>query len=106
MTEATQPIGAEAKGGLKRITFSDLAVATEAPEVDLLALEEAMTALGRIDERFTRVVGAILRGVQPGGDRGAHRAIPRYGEARLGVRARLAVRAHDRLTRPSGRGVA
>lgn len=56
MAEATRRSAQKREGALKRVTFSDLNVATDAPEVDLLALEEAMTALGRIDERFTRVI--------------------------------------------------
>jgi RNA polymerase sigma factor (TIGR02999 family) len=56
IAEATRRSAQKREGGLTRVTFRDLNVATEAPEVDLLALEEAMTALGRIDERLTKVI--------------------------------------------------
>jgi len=56
IAEATRRSAQKRAGGATRVTFRDLDVATEAPEVDLLALEEAMTALARVDERFTRVV--------------------------------------------------
>ncbi len=39
-----------------RVTFQDLDVQAPEPEVDLLALDEAMTALAKVDERFTRVM--------------------------------------------------
>ena len=82
IAEAERRSAQKREGGLKRVTFSDLNVATEAPEIDLLALEEAMTALGRVDERFTRVIELrYFAGMQPGGDRGAHRTLARHGEA-------------------------
>jgi RNA polymerase sigma factor (TIGR02999 family) len=43
-------------GGARRVTFNDLAIAAVEPEIDLLELEDAITALSRVDERFTRVV--------------------------------------------------
>jgi RNA polymerase sigma factor (TIGR02999 family) len=39
-----------------RVTFSDLAVQAPEPELDLLALDEALDALGRVDQRFVRVL--------------------------------------------------
>jgi RNA polymerase sigma factor (TIGR02999 family) len=39
-----------------RVTFADLAVQAPEPRVDLLALDEAMTSLARVDVRFTRVM--------------------------------------------------
>jgi RNA polymerase sigma factor (TIGR02999 family) len=43
-------------GELVRVTFDDLAVAAPEPQVDLLALDGALTALERVDPRFTRVM--------------------------------------------------
>jgi RNA polymerase sigma-70 factor, ECF subfamily len=43
-------------GDAKRVTFSEVQVRTDEPQVDLLAIEEAMTALARVDERFARVM--------------------------------------------------
>jgi RNA polymerase sigma factor (TIGR02999 family) len=43
-------------GGLVRVTFHDLAVEAPEPQVDLLALDEALAALERVDPRFTRVM--------------------------------------------------
>jgi len=56
IAEAERRSAQKREGGLTRVTFHDLNVAIEAPDIDLLALEEAMTALGQVDERFTRVV--------------------------------------------------
>jgi RNA polymerase sigma factor (TIGR02999 family) len=39
-----------------RVTFEDLQVASPEPSVDLLALDEALDALARVDLRFVRVV--------------------------------------------------
>jgi RNA polymerase sigma factor (TIGR02999 family) len=43
-------------GGLKRITFQDLDVRAEDLQFDLIALNEALTALGEVDQRLVRVV--------------------------------------------------
>jgi RNA polymerase sigma factor (TIGR02999 family) len=43
-------------GGALRVTFDDLEVCSPEPRSDLFALDEALTALGRVDERFTRVM--------------------------------------------------
>jgi RNA polymerase sigma factor (TIGR02999 family) len=43
-------------GQALRVTFNDLDVQCADPQLDLLALDEALTALGRVDERFTRVM--------------------------------------------------
>ncbi|MGH9360671.1 MAG: ECF-type sigma factor, partial [Thermoanaerobaculia bacterium] len=40
----------------RRVTLEALDVATPAPEVDLLALEEALTRLAGLDERQAQVV--------------------------------------------------
>lgn len=48
---------AEKRGGrVVRVTFHDLNVQTPEPDVDLLALDEALTALGREDPRFAQVM--------------------------------------------------
>jgi len=43
-------------GGARRVTFSELAVQTEEPDLDLLALDEALTALAERDRRLCRVL--------------------------------------------------
>lgn len=43
-------------GDLERVTFEDLDVQAEDPQLDLVALDEALTRLGGIDERLVRVV--------------------------------------------------
>jgi RNA polymerase sigma factor (TIGR02999 family) len=43
-------------GGARRVTLRDLAVQTEEPTIDILALDEAMAALAQVDERFIRVI--------------------------------------------------
>jgi RNA polymerase sigma-70 factor, ECF subfamily len=39
-----------------RVTFHDIDVASPEPALDLIALDQALTALGDVDARFTRVV--------------------------------------------------
>ena len=43
-------------GGAIRVTFDDLDVQAPEPQLDVLALEDALTALSAVDERFTRVM--------------------------------------------------
>jgi RNA polymerase sigma-70 factor (ECF subfamily) len=43
-------------GQLVRVTFHDLAVEAPEPQLDLLALDAALTALEGVDPRFTRVM--------------------------------------------------
>jgi len=43
-------------GGAHRVTFDDLAVHVEAPDVDLLALDRALDELAEVDERLAQVV--------------------------------------------------
>ena len=43
-------------GGVARVTFNDLNVDSDSGDVDLLALDEALTALAQLDERLARVV--------------------------------------------------
>lgn len=54
--EARRRSAQKRAGRAVRITFGDLSVQVEEPQLDLLALDEAMTALSHLDERFTRVV--------------------------------------------------
>lgn len=43
-------------GGVVRVTFHDLAVQASEPTLDLLALDEALSALERVDSRFSQVM--------------------------------------------------
>jgi len=43
-------------GGLEHVTFHDLDVASEEPDVDVLGLDDALAALAEVDERLVRVV--------------------------------------------------
>jgi RNA polymerase sigma-70 factor, ECF subfamily len=43
-------------GAAQRVTFSDLAVKTDEPDIDLLALDQALTALAARDSRLCRVL--------------------------------------------------
>ena len=43
-------------GEAVRVTFDDLCVQTPEPSADVLALDEALAALSRVNERFTQVV--------------------------------------------------
>jgi RNA polymerase sigma factor (TIGR02999 family) len=43
-------------GGAVRVTLEDFAAASASPQFTLFALDEALTALGRIDERYARVM--------------------------------------------------
>jgi RNA polymerase sigma factor (TIGR02999 family) len=43
-------------GDLVRVTFEDLQIQAPEPDVNVLALDAALTALGRIDRRFVRVM--------------------------------------------------
>ena len=56
VAEARRRSAQKRAGGAVRVTFSDLAVETAEPQLDLLALDEAMNALRQIDERFTNVL--------------------------------------------------
>lgn len=56
VAEARRRSAQKRAGGAVRITFHDLAVQTEEPQLDLLALDESMNALAQVDERFTRVL--------------------------------------------------
>jgi RNA polymerase sigma factor (TIGR02999 family) len=56
IAEARRRSSQKRAGDAKRVTFRDLEIGIEEPEVDVLALEEAMTALAGVDERFTRIM--------------------------------------------------
>ncbi len=43
-------------GDAIRVTFSDLDVQAPDPHLDVLALDDALTALARVDERFSRIM--------------------------------------------------
>ena len=43
-------------GEAERVTFADLAIAAEEPDLDLLALDEALDALAREEPRLAEVV--------------------------------------------------
>jgi RNA polymerase sigma factor (TIGR02999 family) len=40
----------------KRVTFADVQVQTENPQVDILALDEALSSLKEMDQRLVKVV--------------------------------------------------
>jgi RNA polymerase sigma factor (TIGR02999 family) len=54
--EARRRSAQKRAGNAVRVTFSELSVQAEEPQLDLLALDEAMTALAHLDDRFTRVL--------------------------------------------------
>ena len=43
-------------GDAVRVTFRDLDVQAPEPQLDVLALDDALTALARVDERFSRLI--------------------------------------------------
>jgi RNA polymerase sigma factor (TIGR02999 family) len=43
-------------GGSMRVTFRDLDVEAPEPHLDVVLLDEAITALGRLDKRFVRIL--------------------------------------------------
>jgi RNA polymerase sigma-70 factor, ECF subfamily len=57
LIERARARDARKRGGQSvRITFDDLALPTPAPSLDVLALDEALRRLARLDERHARVV--------------------------------------------------
>lgn len=54
--EARRRYSQKRAGDAKRVTFHDLAIAVAEPTIDMLALDEAITALGKVDERFVRLI--------------------------------------------------
>jgi len=56
VAEARRRSAQKRAGDAVRVTFTDLAVHSEEPQLDLLALDEALNALREVDERFTSVL--------------------------------------------------
>lgn len=54
--EARRKASLKRAGGARRVTLRDLAVESDEPSIDILALDEAMTALAQVDERLTRMI--------------------------------------------------
>jgi len=54
--EARRRSSQKRAGHMQRVTLQDLVGNTEDPTVDMLALDEALTALGEVDERFVRLI--------------------------------------------------
>jgi RNA polymerase sigma factor (TIGR02999 family) len=56
VAHARQKSAKKRAGGAARVTFHDLAIESAEPDLDLMLLDEAMTALARVDERLSRVM--------------------------------------------------
>jgi RNA polymerase sigma-70 factor (ECF subfamily) len=57
LTEAARRRSSQKRAGqAKRVTFRDLAIESEEPSIDMLALDEALAALEAVDARFTRLI--------------------------------------------------
>lgn len=56
VAHARQRAALKRGAGAVRVTFEDLDVQAPEPRVDLLALDDALEALARVDTRFTRVM--------------------------------------------------
>jgi RNA polymerase sigma factor (TIGR02999 family) len=56
IAHARQSAAAKRAGDAVRVTFHDLDVQAPEPHLDLMALDDALTALARVDERFARVM--------------------------------------------------
>ncbi len=56
VAEARRKGARKRAGGAIRVTFDDLKVKSPDPELDMLALDEALVALAAVDERFARVM--------------------------------------------------
>lgn len=54
--EARRRYAQKRAGDAQRVTFRDFAIETEEPTIDMLALDEAITALNKVDGRFTRLI--------------------------------------------------
>jgi RNA polymerase sigma factor (TIGR02999 family) len=54
--EARRRSSKKRAGDARRVTLHDLDVAAEDPKIDLLALDEALSALARVNERLTRLI--------------------------------------------------
>src|SRR5262245_22166965 len=56
IAQAREKAAQKRGGDVVRVTFQDLDVQAPEPRVDLLALDQALDALTRVDQRFTRVM--------------------------------------------------
>jgi RNA polymerase sigma-70 factor (ECF subfamily) len=56
VAEARRRSAQKRAGDAVRVTFNDLAIRAEEPDLDLMALDEALNALRKVDERFTSVL--------------------------------------------------
>jgi RNA polymerase sigma factor (TIGR02999 family) len=56
VAHARQRSAKKREGDAVRVTFRDLAVPAAEPDVDVTLLDEAMTALSGVDQRFSRVM--------------------------------------------------
>jgi RNA polymerase sigma factor (TIGR02999 family) len=54
--EARRRSSKKRAGDARRVTFHDLDFAAEDPSIDLLALDEALSALAQINQRLTRLI--------------------------------------------------
>ncbi len=71
-------------GGLKRVPLEGLAVVDSERAADLVALDDAMNALARLDPRkSTSCRNAFLRRPERRRDRGGARCVARHRDARL-----------------------
>ena len=77
-------------GEATRITFDEALVVTSEPGEDFVALDDAMEALAKFDERKCRVVELILRRSDGRGNRLGAESLSRHGGARLADGERLA----------------
>jgi len=53
---ARQKLSQKQGGGAQRVTFADIDVQVDDPQLNLLSLDEALTALGSLDPRLLKVV--------------------------------------------------
>jgi RNA polymerase sigma factor (TIGR02999 family) len=81
--------------GAAKVTFSDLKVQSVEPHTDVQRLDDALTALGRVDLRLARNGTPVFRRMQSLRNRRADGALACYREARLDLRTRVALRLHE-----------
>ena len=71
-------------GDAVRVPLDEVLLAAETRGIEVLALDEALNSLARIDSRKSRVVGiALFRRIEHRGDRGGPTYFRRYGQAPL-----------------------
>ena len=88
-----------------RLDDGDVLALAPAPDIDVLALNDALTELAAVDPlrmRADRV--AILRRAHHRGNRGGAWRVAGNGDAGMAARARVAARAADTATRPKHEG--